>query len=40
MRSLTCPEGRFRKVFIVIVNPSTLFWKVRDRVLGKVKQSF
>jgi hypothetical protein len=40
MRPLTCPEGRFRRVFIVIVNPNNLFWKVRDRVLNKVKQSF
>jgi hypothetical protein len=29
-----------RRIFIVIVNPSTLFWKVRDRVLNKVKQTF
>ena len=40
MRPLSCPEDRLRRVFIVIVNPSNLFWKVRDRVLNKVKQSF
>ncbi len=39
VRPLTCPEDRMRRIFIVIVNPDNLFWKVRDRLFNKVKQS-
>jgi hypothetical protein len=24
-----------RKVFIIVVNPSNLYWRVRDRLMGK-----
>ncbi|MDZ7783649.1 MAG: hypothetical protein U5K56_12190 [Halioglobus sp.] len=29
-----------RRVFIVVVNPNSLFWKVRDRIIGKSIQRF
>ena len=37
---IDCPEDRLRRVFIVVVNPDNLFWKVRDRVIGKTIQRF
>ena len=38
VREITCPEGHMRKVFIVVVNPSSLYWRVRDRLMGKAIQ--
>jgi len=35
VRAINCPEGHMRKVFIIVVNPSNLFWKVRDKLKGK-----
>jgi hypothetical protein len=35
VRAINCPEGSLRKVFIVVVNPVSLFWKLRDRAIGK-----
>ena len=35
VRAIDCPEGRLRRVFIVVVNPVSLFWKLRDRAIGK-----
>jgi hypothetical protein len=35
VRAINCPEGAMRRVFIVVVNPVSLFWKVRDRIIGK-----
>jgi hypothetical protein len=35
VRPISCPEGRMRKIFILVVNPDNLFWKVRDRIIGK-----
>ncbi|MFV8819864.1 hypothetical protein [Haliea sp. E17] len=40
VRPIECPEGRLRRVFIVVINPDSLFWKVRDRVVGKQVQRF
>ncbi len=40
VREIQCPEDRLRKVFIVVVNPDSLFWKVRDRLIGKKIQRF
>ena len=40
VRPIHCPEDRLRRIFIVVCNPSSLFWKVRDRVIGKKKQAF
>ena len=40
VRAIDCPEDKLRRVFIVVVNPDSLFWKVRDRVVGKDIQRF
>tara|TARA_R110002110_G_scaffold205066_1_gene416646 strand:- start:39164 stop:39880 length:717 start_codon:yes stop_codon:yes gene_type:complete len=40
VRAIACPEDRLRRVFIVVVNPDSLFWKVRDRLIGKKVQRF
>ena len=40
VRPIDCPEDRMRRVFIVVVNPDKLFWKVRDRIIGKTIQRF
>ncbi len=40
VRPITCPEGHMRRIFIVVVNPDNLFWKIRDRVIGKTIQRF
>ncbi|MDJ0869548.1 MAG: hypothetical protein QNK03_25845 [Myxococcota bacterium] len=40
VRALTCPEGWMRRVFIMVINPTNLFWKVRDRVIGKEIQRY
>ena len=40
VRPIQCPEDKLRKLFVVVVNPDSLFWKVRDRVIGKQKQAF
>lgn len=40
VRPIACPEGRLRRVFIVVVNPDTLYWRVRDRIVGKQVQRF
>ena len=40
VRPIDCPEGKYRKLFVAVVNPDSLFWKVRDRVIGKKKQAF
>ena len=30
-----CPEDQFRRIFIVIINPVSTLWKIRDRLIGK-----
>lgn len=40
VRPITCPEGNFRKLFVAVVNPDSVFWKIRDRVIGKKKQAY
>ena len=40
VRELQCPEDRMRMIFIVVVNPGNLFWKVRDKLIGKSMQRF
>ncbi len=40
VRPIECPEDSLRRVFIVVVNPDSLFWKVRDRIVGKSIQRF
>ena len=40
VRPIDCPEDKLRRIFIVVVNPDSLFWKVRDRLIGKSIQRF
>ena len=40
VREIRCPEGRMRKVFIVVINPSNLYWRVRDALKGKSIQRY
>ncbi len=40
VREINCPEDKMRRIFIVVVNPDNLFWKVRDKVIGKSIQRF
>ena len=40
VRPIACPDDKLRKVFIVVINPDSLFWKVRDRIIGKTIQRF
>jgi hypothetical protein len=40
VNAINCPEDKMRRVFIVVVNPDSLFWKVRDRIVGKQIQRF
>lgn len=35
VRKIECPEQDLRRVFIVIVNPVSKLWQVRDRLIGK-----
>lgn len=38
VRPIACPEDHLRRVFIVVINPDTLYWRVRDRLVGKQVQ--
>ena len=38
VRPISCPEDRLRRVFIVVINPDTLYWRIRDRLVGKQVQ--
>lgn len=40
VRPITCPEGHMRKIFVAVINPKSLFWAVRDRVVGKKVEWF
>lgn len=40
VRAIDCPQDRLRRIFIVVVNPDSLFWKLRDRFIGKRIQRF
>ncbi len=40
VRPIECPPDKLRRVFIVVVNPDNLFWKVRDKLIGKTIQRF
>ena len=35
VREINCPEGRLRRVFIVVTNPDNLYRTVRDKVMRK-----
>ena len=38
VRPISCPEDRLRRIFIVVINPDTFYWRVRDRLVGKQVQ--
>lgn len=38
VRPIDCPEDRLRRIFIVVMIPNTLYWRVRDRLVGKQVQ--
>lgn len=40
VRPIRCPPDKFRRLFVVVVNPDSIFWKMRDRLIGKRKQEF
>jgi hypothetical protein len=40
VREIRCPEGRMRRVFIVVANPENLYRTIRDRVMRKQVQRF
>lgn len=40
VREIHCPEGRLRRVFIIVVNPENIYRRVRDRVMRKKVQRF
>ncbi len=40
VREIRAPGEQMRKVFIVVVNPSSLYWRVRDALIGKQKQRY
>ena len=40
VREIKCPEGRVRRVFIVVVSPENLYRTIRDRFMGKKVQRF
>ena len=40
VKPIACPEGHMRRVFIVVINPNSLFWRVRDRLIGKDIQRY
>lgn len=40
VREINCPEGRLRRVFIVVANPENLYRTVRDKVMRKQVHRF
>ena len=40
VRPIECPEGEYRRVFIVVVQPDSILWRARDRVIGRVKNEY
>jgi len=40
VNTIECPADQLRRVFIIVVNPDSLFWKLRDRIIGKRIQRF
>ena len=40
VRVIECPQDLLRRIFIVVVNPDSLWWKLRDRFIGKRIQRF
>jgi hypothetical protein len=40
VRPIECPEDRLRRIFIVVATPDTLYWRTRDRIVGKKAHFF
>ena len=40
VKEITCPQDKMRMIFIVVVNPGNIYWKVRDRMIGKSIQRY
>jgi len=40
VRRIECPESEMRRVFIVVCNTTSLYWRVRDRVIRKKMQAY
>lgn len=40
VKEINCPDDKMRLIFIVVVNPSNIYWKVRDKLIGKSIQRF
>jgi hypothetical protein len=38
--AIECPEDEMRRVFIVVINTTALYWRVRDWVIGKKPQRY
>jgi hypothetical protein len=38
--AIACPEDQMRRVFIVVINTTALYWRVRDWVIGKTPQRY
>jgi hypothetical protein len=38
--AIECPEDEMRRVFIVVVNTTALYWRVRDWMIGKKPQRY
>ncbi len=35
VRAINCDDNQMRKIFIVVVNPRNIYWRVRDKLIGK-----
>ncbi len=40
VKPINCPEDRMRRIFVVVINPKSLFWSIRDKVVGKKVEWF
>jgi hypothetical protein len=40
VEAIECPEDEMRRVFIVVVNTTALYWRVRDWVIGKQPERY
>jgi hypothetical protein len=40
VREINCPQGKLRRVFIIVANPENLYRRLRDKVMRKTVQRF
>ncbi|HKA13756.1 MAG TPA: hypothetical protein VKH41_01960 [Myxococcota bacterium] len=38
--AIECPEDEMRRVFIVVINTTALYWRIRDWVIGKKPERY